>query len=181
MIGVSGGVEPIFSISYTRKTESIGDGDQYHEVFTGIAKEFMDLAGITDKELLPDTFITAPEIHYENRIKMQATWQRHIDAAISSTINLPYETTVEDVYDIYVKAWENGLKGLTVYRDGCARAGILITDKTTTDKQKEEIKEEVIEETVQENSTIICGDCGTEIANSGGCAFCPHCGWSKCH
>lgn len=176
MLGISGGVEPIFSISYIRKTESLEGGDQYHEIFTGIAKEFMDLACIKTKDLLPEYFITAPEIHYEDRIKMQAAWQKSIDAAISSTINLPYETTVEEVFDIYVKGWENGLKGLTIYRDGCARSGILITDKTKTDKK------ETITVTIEEEveNTIICKECGTEIANSGGCGFCPNCGWSKC-
>lgn len=177
MWGISGGVEPIFSISYTRKTESIGGEDRYHEVFTGIAKEFMDLACINDKELLPEYFVTAPEIHYLNRIKMQSIWQKHIDAAISSTINLPYETTIDEVYDIYLKAWEHGLKGLTVYRDGCLRSGILITDKTTTDKKEEK---EVDPSTDKEENTTICPECETEIANSGGCGFCPNCGWSKC-
>ena len=179
MWGISGGVEPIFSISYTRKTESIGGEDRYHEVFTGIAKEFMDLAYINDKELLPKYFITAPEIYYLDRIKMQSVWQKHIDAAISSTINLPYETSVEEVYDIYLKAWEYGLKGLTIYRDGCLRNGILITDKTKTDK-KEETKLDTITTIEKYENRIICPDCGTEIANSGGCEFCPNCGWSKC-
>lgn len=176
MLGISGGIEPIFSISYTRKTESIGGEDRYHEVFTGIAKEFMDLAHINDKSLLPETFITAPEIHYEDRIKMQSVWQKYIDAAISSTINLPYETTIEEVFDIYVKGWENKLKGLTIYRDGCERSGILITDKTKTDKKE---TTNITTDDEGEN-VIICKECGTEIANSGGCGFCPNCGWSKC-
>lgn len=180
MWGISGGVEPIFSISYVRKTESLEGGDQYHEIFTGIAKEFMDLACINNRDLLPGYFITAPEIEYIDRIKMQSTWQKHIDAAISSTVNLPYETTVEQVYDVYMKAWEHGLKGLTIYRDGCKRSGILITEKTKTDK-KEEVIELKVEEPIEESSSIECPECGTEIANSGGCGFCPNCGWSKCH
>lgn len=177
MWGISGGVEPIFNISYIRKTESLEGGDQYHEIFTDIVKEFMDLACIKDKNLLPEYFITAPEINYVNRIKMQSTWQKHIDAAISSTINLPYETTVEEVYDAYVKAWEHGLKGLTIYRDGCKRSGVLITEKTKVDKEITVI--EIEQE--QESSTIECPECKTKIANSGGCGFCPNCGWSKCH
>ncbi|MGL5752321.1 MAG: adenosylcobalamin-dependent ribonucleoside-diphosphate reductase [Paraclostridium sp.] len=150
MLGVSGGIEPIFSLSYTRKTESLGDGDQYHTVFTGIAKDYMELNNITDESLLPEYFITSQKIHYEDRIKMQSVWQKYIDAAISSTVNLPYETTVEEVYDIYVKAWEYGLKGLTIYRDGCARSGILITDKTKTDKKENEDLEQTEVEVAEE-------------------------------
>lgn len=156
MLGISGGVEPIFSISYIRKTESLQGGDQYHEIFTGIAKEFMDLANINSRDLLPEQFVVSQEIPSINRIKMQATWQKHIDAAISSTINLPYETTVEEVYDIYVKAWEAGLKGLTIYRDGCARGGVLITEKTTIDNKPEVMeieKDEPIELDVEGCST----------------------------
>ena len=65
----------------------------------------------------------------EERIKMQSVWQKNIDASISSTINLPYEATVEDVYEIYINAWKNKLKGITIYRDGCKRSGILINER----------------------------------------------------
>lgn len=128
MLGVSGGIEPIFANYYTRKTESLKGHDEYYKVYTPIVKEYMDSNGITDDNDLPDYFITAPDIPYENRIKMQAVWQKHIDASISSTINLPNSATVEDVEDIYMKAWENGLKGVTIFRDGCARVGILTTE-----------------------------------------------------
>lgn len=128
MLGVSGGIEPIFANYYTRKTESLKGHDEYYKVYTPIVREYMDSNGITDDNDLPDYFITAPDIPYENRIKMQAVWQKHIDASISSTINLPNSATVEDVEDIYMKAWENGLKGVTIFRDGCARVGILTTE-----------------------------------------------------
>lgn len=55
--------------------------------------------------------------------------QRHVDTAISSTVNLSKETTVEDVGQIYLYAWEQKLKGITIFRDGCKRSGILTTDK----------------------------------------------------
>lgn len=128
MLGVSGGIEPIFANYYTRKTESLKGRDEYYKVYTPIVKEYMEMNGITDDNDLPYYFITAPDIPYENRIKMQAVWQKHIDASISSTINLPNSATVEDVEDIYMKAWENGLKGVTIFRDGCARVGILTTE-----------------------------------------------------
>ena len=85
----------------------------------------MDINEITNEEDLGDIFVTAMNLKPEERIKMQKAWQINIDASISSTINLPYEATVEDVYNIYVSAWKNNLKGITIYRDGCKRSGVL--------------------------------------------------------
>lgn len=56
---------------------------------------------------------------------MQAAWQKHIDASISSTVNVPNEFTVKDVEELYFEAYELGLKGVTLFRDGCKRTGIL--------------------------------------------------------
>ena len=139
MIGVSGGIEPIFNLSYTRKTESLHGEDVYYKVFTPIAKDYMDKHNIENEEDLPDFFVTTENLDPFMRVKMQGTWQKHIDASISSTINLPNEATIEEVESLYMSAWREGLKGLTIYRAGCKREGIL-----TTDNKKEEI-EEVVE------------------------------------
>ena len=141
MIGVSGGIEPIFNLSYTRKTESLHkEGDVYYKVFTPIAKEYMDKHGITEEEDLPDFFVTAQTLNPHMRVKMQGVWQKHIDASISSTINLPNEATVEEVEQLYMEAWKEGLKGLTIYRDGCARAGILTNKDTKENEESHELK-----------------------------------------
>ena len=141
MIGVSGGIEPIFNLSYTRKTESLHkEGDVYYKVFTPIAKEYMDKHGITEEEDLPDFFVTAQTLNPHMRVKMQGAWQRHIDASISSTINLPNEATVEEVEQLYMEAWKEGLKGLTIYRDGCARTGILTNKDTKENEESHELK-----------------------------------------
>lgn len=137
MLGISGGIEPIFANYYTRKTESLHGKDVYYKVYTPIVEKYMKEHNITDDKDLPGWFITAQEIPYRSRIDMQAAWQKHIDASISSTVNLPHEATVEDVEDLYMYAWEQGLKGITVYRDGCARAGILTTSDTKKEEQKE--------------------------------------------
>ena len=139
MLGVSGGIEPIFNLSYTRKTESLHGEDVYYKVFTPIAKDYMDKHNIENEEDLPDFFVTTENLDPFMRVKMQGTWQKHIDASISSTINLPNEATIEEVESLYMSAWREGLKGLTIYRAGCKREGIL-----TTDNKKEEI-EEVVE------------------------------------
>lgn len=137
MLGVSGGIEPIFANSYTRKTISLHGEDVFYKVYTPIVKEYMELNGLTEESELPEQFIVASEIPPRERIKMQSAWQEFIDASISSTINLPNTATVEDVEDIYISAWKNGLKGVTVYRAGCAREPVLDAgDKKPETKQE---------------------------------------------
>lgn len=138
MLGVSGGIEPIFANYYERKTESLHGHDEYYKVYTPIVKSYMNEHGIKDESELPDFFVTAQKINYKDRIDMQAIWQKHIDASISSTVNVPNDFSVKDVEDLYLYAWEKGVKGVTIFRDGCARTGILSTD--TTDKR--ELKKE---------------------------------------
>lgn len=138
MLGVSGGIEPIFANYYERKTESLHGHDEYYRVYTPIVKEYMETHGITDDTQLPDYFVTAQTLDYKERIRMQAAWQKHIDASISSTINLPNDTTVEEVKDLYLYAWEQGLKGVTIFRDGCKRTGILTTDTSAKSEKIEE-------------------------------------------
>ena len=130
MLGISGGIEPIFANSYTRKTQSLHGEDVVYKVYTPIVKEYMQMHNITEESQLPKEFVISEDISPKDRINCQAAWQKWIDASISSTINLPNSATVEDVENIYMYAWEQGLKGVTVYRAGCAREGILVTDET---------------------------------------------------
>lgn len=123
MLGVSTGCEPIFATSYTRKTESLVNEERYYKVYTPIIKELID-KGFSE-EALPEYVVTSEQIPYRERIKVQATLQKFIDASISSTINLPESATIDDVETIYRLAWEEGLKGVTVYRSGCKRGAVL--------------------------------------------------------
>lgn len=125
MLGISGGIEPVYANYYERKTESLHGTDVYYKVYTKIVQDYMDSHGIKDDKELPDYFVTAMTIDYEQRIDMQSAWQQHIDASISSTVNVPNSFTVEETESLYLKAYEKGLKGITIYRDGCARSGIL--------------------------------------------------------
>lgn len=139
MIGVSGGIEPIFANYYERTTKSLYGKDVKYKVYTPIVKQYMDEHNIKDDSQLPKYFVTSSDIPVYSRINMQAVWQKHIDASISSTVNLPNEATIEDVENLYMYAWKNGLKGITVYRAGCAREGILVA---TPKKEKTPIVEE---------------------------------------
>ena len=139
MIGISGGIEPIYNYSYTRKTETLSEeGDMYYTIYTQIVREYMEHKGIEREEDLPDFFTNAMVLDPNERVDFQAAWQKYVDAAISSTVNLPKSATVEDVKNVYIRAWEKGLKGITVFRDGCKRLGILTSsDKNETEETKD--------------------------------------------
>lgn len=142
MLGISGGVEPIFANYYTRRTESLHGEEKEYKIFTPIAWEYLQSHGYGEDETkLPSYFITSADIPYRNRIDMQATWQKHIDASISSTVNLPNSATIDDVKDLYMYAWKQGLKGITVFRDGCKRLGILTTDNKEPNKTNDAFDE----------------------------------------
>lgn len=133
MLNVSTGCEPIFAISYMRKTESLNnDTDTYYKVYTGVAREYIEKFAT---EELPEYFIESKDIFWKDRIKMQEVLQNHVDTAISSTINFPHDTTLEEIEQVYLYAWEKGLKGVTIYRDGCKRAGILSTKENNTSNE----------------------------------------------
>lgn len=130
MLGISGGIEPIFASYYVRKTESLHGKDVYYKVYTPIFENYMSEHNIKDEDDLPEYFITSKQLNYKDRICMQATWQKHIDASISSTVNVPNDFTVEDTFNLYMYAWKQGLKGVTIFRDGCKRIGVLTTDES---------------------------------------------------
>lgn len=126
MLQVSTGVEPNFAFSYQRRTISLNKEETYYTVDADIVSDYKKVTG---NNTLPDYFVSSADIKPLQRIKVQAALQKWIDASISSTINLPNSTTIEEVADIYLQAWKYGLKGVTIWRDGCQRQGILSTTK----------------------------------------------------
>lgn len=141
MLGVSGGVEPLFDVEYTRTTKSLHGEDKTYRVLSPIVEQCMLARNIRGD--YPPEVVWSKTINPFNRVDVQARWQQYIDASISSTVNLPENTTVEEVEELYKYAWEVGCKGLTIFRDGCARTAIL---NSSTEKPKEEPKEEHKEE-----------------------------------
>lgn len=140
----SSGVEPNFDWRYNRKIETIYDEPRKVLVTAGIVKEYAEYLGMSvDKVLevgLPDYFVTATNgVTYMQRVAMQSACQDYIDGAISGTVNLPNDATVEDIVDLYKEAWLQGLKGITVYRVGSEREGILteITPVTSEETKVE--------------------------------------------
>jgi ribonucleoside-diphosphate reductase alpha chain len=136
----SSGVEPLFALSFVR---NVMDNDKLLEVnpyFENIAKEkgfystgLMDTiaveGGIQHLEEIPEdvreTFVTAHDVASEWHIRMQAAFQKYTDNAVSKTVNLARDATVDDVLKIYNLAHELGCKGVTIYRDGSKENQVL--------------------------------------------------------
>lgn len=187
MWGITGGIEPIYQISYTRKTETLNDGETYYKVFTPIAREYMELNNIKHQEDLPNFFVTAMTLNWKDRVDTQAVWQTYIDASISSTVNLPEYTTVDEVKELYIYAWQQGLKGITIFRDGCERAGILTSGDTKKQPQSKDMSIEELQDLIyvkaQEKLKLnpnTCPMCGGGLIHAGGCTECTDCGYSPC-
>jgi len=126
MLGITTGCEPEFALQYKRKTDNIGD-NQY-EICCHALAEYQALHQTNE---IPGYFVTARDVHWKDRVETQAIMQEHVDTAISSTVNLPRTATIEDVERLYLYAWEKGLKGITIYRAGCKREGILTEQHDT--------------------------------------------------
>ncbi|MYB42060.1 MAG: adenosylcobalamin-dependent ribonucleoside-diphosphate reductase [Chloroflexi bacterium] len=138
--GASSGIEPLYSLAHLRR---MGDGTVLPEVsaaFERAARDggfhspglFEDLAAggsLRDRLDVPEEvhrrFATAHEVGWEQHVRMQAAFQRHTDLAVSKTVNLPHDATVEDVRSALLLAHELGCKGITVYRDGSRSQQVL--------------------------------------------------------
>ena len=148
LMDASSGIEPHYLLSWTR---TLGNGQVIQEKLA-VADEI-------------DGFIpeTAMEIPWEWHVAHQATAQRHVDLAVSKTINMPNTATEEDMYNAYVAMWRAGLKGGTVYRDGCREVQVLNeVEKAYTEGAK-------------------CPECGGPVKHEEQCTECvAGCGWTAC-
>ncbi len=129
--GTSTGIEPIFALAFMRYV-SVGTFLEVNEIFL---KALENVVGINKYEVLKKVaedgsaqhtnlprslkriFVTAHDIEPEWHVKMQAAFQRFVDNAVSKTVNLRHDATIEDVKNVYILAWRLGCKGITVYRD----------------------------------------------------------------
>ena len=159
MIGVSGGVEPIFATHYTRKTQSLHGEEVTYNVYTPIIQYMIDNKIIEENKI--ENIATAQNINPFDRVAVQAQWQKYIDASISSTVNLVENTSVETIAELYKEAWIQGCKGLTVYRAGCKKDGILIADKPK--EEKPTASENTIQIPIVDTDINNCTAHGTKI------------------
>lgn len=151
MAGTSSGIEPVFMPFYQRKRKCMSESDRVdyvdkvgekYTLFTvvhpNLKRWAIESMNYSESEVnewslgvwkevwkeSPYYGSTAPEIDWRQRVKLQGVVQKYITHSISSTVNLAKETTEEEIADIYIEAWKQGLKGITIYRDGC-REGVL--------------------------------------------------------
>ena len=151
MAGTSSGIEPVFMPFYQRKRKCMSESDRVdyvdkvgekYTLFTvvhpNLKRWAIETMNYSESEVnewslgvwkevwkeSPYYGSTAPEIDWRQRVKLQGVVQKYITHSISSTVNLAKETTEEEITDIYIEAWKQGLKGITIYRDGC-REGVL--------------------------------------------------------
>ena len=198
----SGGIEPLFGLVFMR---NIMDGTEMLEV-NPIFKEYAINHGIYSEELMrkiseegtiahiegvddktKQIFVTAHDVTPYWHVKMQAAFQLHTDNAVSKTVNFVESATREDIENTYMLAYENNLKGITVYRNNCRPIQPMnLTKKKEETKQVEEkiaVQEEPTAEEYNptgEIKTVVCPECGTKIQMAEGCFICPGCGYSGC-
>ncbi len=152
------GIEPLFQMYFIRRkkithdhantsrvdfTDANGDKWQEFKVFHPRIADWAKANGNNVEEINEELLATSPwagccaeELDWKFRVELQAAANKHVDHAISSTINLPEDVTVEQVANIYVSAWKMGCKGITVYRKNC-RTGVLIDDKSKLKKPEQ--------------------------------------------
>jgi len=177
LAGCTGGIEPAYALAFVRR---ILDGRELLEV-NGPFKRYAEARGFWSERLardlaagarladLPDVdeqarriFVTAHEVPPEWHVKMQAAFQDRIDGAISKTINLPHDASVEDVDRVYRLAYALKCKGVTVYRDRCRSGQPMATGPAVRRKGG------------------TCPQCGKPLTRESGCGLCPHCGARLC-
>ena len=131
----SSGIEPIFRLKYKRKTRLGFETDVFHfPLLTHVGPQILDLNDTQIKTLY--NYKESHEINYRERLKVQSVVQTWTDSSVSSTINLPEDSTIEDVYKIYLEGFHSGLKGVTIFRNG-SKNGIFVTEneKKKTDSE----------------------------------------------
>jgi ribonucleoside-diphosphate reductase alpha chain len=138
--GCSSGIEPLFAVSFVRRVLEGTELVEVHPYFEELAKargfysaELMksiaQSGSIRDFQEIPQDlrrlFVTAHEVSPHWHIRLQAAFQKYTDNAVSKTVNFPRQATAEDVREVYVQAFELGLKGVTIYRDGSREEQVL--------------------------------------------------------
>jgi ribonucleoside-diphosphate reductase alpha chain len=139
--GTSASIEPLFALAYRRK--NVLKGETLHEVnlllldylrrhgldSERVVEGIMEQGSLRSVKGAPDEikriFVTALEVPPERHLAIQAAFQAHVDNSVSKTINFPHEATPQDIASVYRRAWELGLKGITIYRYGSKPSQVL--------------------------------------------------------
>lgn len=189
----SGGVEPLFGLVFSR---NVMDGTEMLEInpvfekyakvkgfySSDLMKAISETGSVAHVEGVPADakaiFVTAHDVTPEWHVRMQAAFQLHTDNAVSKTINFEESATREDIEKAYVLAFENNLKGITVYRNNSRTFQPMNLDA----KKGPEIEIKPVDENepTGEIKNVVCPECKTTIQMAEGCFICPGCGYSGC-
>ena len=193
----SSGIEPIYSVAYLRRSFESERMLFVHPQFERYAREhgfyneailsrIATTGSLSQIFEIPERarrlFVTAHEVAPKWHVQMQAAFQKHIDAAVSKTINFPHTATVEDVRQAYLLAYKLGCKGLTIYRDGSREEQVLSTQADSfseTSTLATASRAEVRSPQNQSLARNFCPDCGSTLQHNGTCLYCT-CGYSVC-
>lgn len=199
MAGASSGIEPHFALAYYRK--SMG---QYNlpEVNSDLVKAIKHVNGLYSADLMDEiartgsiqqlesipqaireVFVTAMDIKPETHVQMLAAFQKYTDNAVSKTINLPADASVEDVMNVYMLAASLKCKGITVYRDKSRGEQVLnVGNSSTKSAPSAAVQTQALRARIESANTVAdsCPECGSKLALEEGCKKCYSCGYSVC-
>lgn len=194
--GCTSGIEPIFALVHRRKALWNASGAtadllvtykpletrlRDRELFTpGLMDELCNQGSARRIFALPDdirkVFVTAHDIAPEAHVHIQAIFQKHVNNAVSKTINMPHDASESEVKNAYMLAYKTGCKGITIYRDGSISNQVL----TVGDTHKEEKKKQEACVPADYGRAHCCPNCKTLLTAREGCFMCPNCGYSAC-
>lgn len=177
----SGGIEPLFAISFIRNILDNTEMVEVNPLFEKIAREqgfyseelmrkIARRGTIQDLEEIPkevrSVFTISHDISPEWHLRMQAAFQKHIDNAVSKTVNFPNQATTEEVEKVFMLAYKLGCKGVTIYRDGSRYNQVLSIES--------------VKKTKEEDESMKCPECASRLVVEEGCKTCHNCGFSAC-
>ncbi len=190
--GCSYGIEPHFALAFYKQAmggyklpeinkdlmkhlEAVGLSD------CGVVDELLETGSIAHINSVPkyikDIFVTAHDLTAMDHIRMQAAWQKYTDNAVSKTINMSSEATVEDVGKAFMNSWKLKCKGITIYRDNSRNVQVLNLGRSI---KKTEIKTTTSKKKTKLSKSESCPQCGGSLTIHEGCKSCSACGFSAC-
>ena len=196
----SSGIEPTFALAWKKMNilegETLYYVNKYFErdarAFDFYSEDLMEYisggGSLKDRNDVPEwvkeVYTVAGDITPEAHVLMQAAFQQYCDSGISKTINFSNDASIEDVYTAYILAWEEGCKGITVYRSGSREKEVLVKAETPQDTAVErQLQLDFFDTLVEEPVLVSGGECCStpHHVEESGCVTCKSCGWSKCH
>ena len=192
----SGGVEPLFALSYVKRVmdgkelfyidKNFKKALQEHKIFSkSLMEKVINQGSIQHIDEIPEelkkTFVVAHDISPEYHLKMQAAFQKYTDNAVSKTVNFSNDSTMEDVEETYLLAYKLGCKGVTIYRDGSKDQQVLNLNINIEKEKEEKKKKEQKEKEKKEEDRDVCPECGSKLIFQEGCCKCSSCSYSVCN